>query len=111
MRRKKRPFWSLVLSLLSLVSLLYLSFSFPPNYLFRIMNYELGIMVFFFMLIFLFCFSLFAFLFNNNRRGLFIGLFVVSYLLLRLNHLTQSFFLIILFFLFVTLELVFRKPS
>ena len=118
MRRKRRPVWLLVVSLLSLASLIYLILNFPPSHKFTILdlkiassayNLQFTILPIFFLLTFAFCFSLFAFLLNNKRRGLFFGLFVLTILVLRLNHLLHPFFLILLLAFFITLELLFKR--
>ena len=115
MRRKRRPVWLLVVSLLSLASLIYLILNFPPSHKFTILdlkiassayNLQFTILPIFFLLTFAFCFSLFAFLLNNKRRGLFFGLFVLTILVLRLNHLLHPFFLILLLAFFITLDLL-----
>ena len=110
MRRKKRPIWLLVVSLLSLASLIYLILNFPPNWKFEIGNYlKFDILYIFFTLLFTFFFPLIAFLLNNKRRGLFFGLFVLTILVLRLNYLLHPFFLILLLAFFITLELLFKR--
>lgn len=109
MRRKKRSFWFLLISILSLTGLSYLVYSFPPNYQLQITNYKLNIIFIFSFLIFIFFTSLFSFILNNKRRGLFFGLFVLTILVLRLNRLLHPFFLILLLAFFITLELLFNS--
>ncbi|MCL5970441.1 MAG: hypothetical protein M1450_03000 [Patescibacteria group bacterium] len=65
----------------------------------------------FFLSVFLFIFSFFTLLFKSKRRGFFIAAFAVSYLMLRLQNLTQTFFLILLLAVFLTLEFVFVKQK
>ena len=119
MRRRKKSFWLLVFSLLSLASLIYIIFFLSPSSQLHlplealakwgITNYQLPILPLFFALLFIFLFSLFAYFLSNTRRGLFSALFVTTYLLLRFFHLTHIFFLIILISLFVTFDLLFRN--
>ncbi|MBI2031498.1 MAG: hypothetical protein HYT08_02675 [Candidatus Levybacteria bacterium] len=107
MRRGKRPFWLLAISLLSLVFLIYLIVSLSPNYQFSTLNFQLPILPVFLLTVFLSLFFSFSYIFINFRRGFVVGLFTVTYLLLRLFDLTHIFFLIILTILFLTLELFF----
>ncbi|OGH15020.1 MAG: hypothetical protein A2860_01055 [Candidatus Levybacteria bacterium RIFCSPHIGHO2_01_FULL_37_33] len=108
MKRRKKPIWLLVLGSLSLVFLIYTSIAFPPDFGFRISDFGFPILPFFFILTFAFLFFLFSFLLGNFRRGLFIGLFVSIYLLLRFLALTHIFFPIMLLILFITLEMFFN---
>src|SRR3989344_3844363 len=106
MKRRKKPIWLLIGGLLSLVIFIYLIVFFSPNSQFSLAPRslgEVGIFPLFFILIFAFLFSLFSFLLNNFRRGIFVGLFALIYLLLRLLNLTHPFFLIMLLILFTTL--------
>ncbi|MEK7534187.1 MAG: hypothetical protein AAB600_02505 [Patescibacteria group bacterium] len=111
MRRKRRSFWLLVFSILSLATLTYIIFSFPPNHQLLITTYRLPITVVFFPLIFLFIFSFVSYVLNHYRRGLFFALLITTYLLLRFFHLMHVFFLILLLALFFTLELLFTKKK
>lgn len=118
-RQKKRTFLLLVFSILIFASLLYLIINFDPARKFSIFpakqdlaprdNFQFSILPIFFIAVFLSTFTFSAYLLNNSRRGLFFALFIVSYLLLRLFHLTHPFFLILLIALFFTLELLFRN--
>lgn len=109
--RKKRPLLLLVLGIISLSLLIYGVYTYSPNTILPAYTLlpSLTPLALFFFLLFLSFYSLFGYIFNNNRRGLLISLFFCSYLLLRLNHLTQPFFLILLFSLFLSLELFFSR--
>jgi hypothetical protein len=109
MHKKKRPFWLLVISILSLVALWYLILNYSPIFQFSISNFQFSILIPGFALLFLLVFSLFTFLLNNSRRGFLLGLLAISYLLLRLNGLTSPFFAILLLILFGGIELFFIK--
>ncbi|HSX40949.1 MAG TPA: hypothetical protein VLF68_05060 [Candidatus Saccharimonadales bacterium] len=114
MRRKKRSWWFLGIALLSLCGFLYFINAFSPETLpFKLssLNIQLPTLPIFFVLLFLFLFSFFAFVLNNNARGFLIGLFAVIYLLLRFYHFTQIFFLIMLVAIFTTLTLLFAKRA
>ena len=115
MRRRKRPFWLLIISLLSFAGLIYLILNFAPTHKFTIYsprfgeagNFQLSIVPIFFIIVFLLTFSFAAYILNNSRRALFLALFIVSYLLLRLFNLTQISFLILLLAFFIALEFFF----
>ena len=100
MKRRKKPIWLLFLGFLFLVLFLYLIVFFSPES-------SINMLPFFFILIFTSLFFLFFFLLSNFRRGIFIGLFVSVYLLLRFLDLTHIFFAIMLLILFITLEMFF----
>mgnify|MGYP001616429146 CR=1 FL=1 len=107
MKRRKKPIWLLIGGLLSLVIFIYLIVFFSPNFQFSIFNFQLPILPVFLLTSFFLFFSVSSFLLNNMRRGIFIGLFVSVYLLLRFLDLTHIFFLIMLLILFTTLEMFF----
>jgi hypothetical protein len=109
MKRRKRPFWLLIISFLSLGALGYWIWNFSPDYQITISHTLFPILPVFLFLLFLFIFSLFTFLLNNSRRGFLLGLLAISYLLLRLNGLTSPFFAILLLILFAGVELFFIK--
>ena len=107
MRRKKRHLSLLVISLLSFVSLFYLVLNYDPAQQFTIYNLQFTITMVFFLFLFLSSSLLMAYVLNNLRRGIFFGLFMISYFLLRLFHLTQTSFFILLIAFFITLEFFF----
>jgi hypothetical protein len=109
MHKRKRPFWLLIVFVLSLVGLGYLVLNFSPSSQLSILNFELSVLIPGFTFLFLVIFSLVTFLLNNSRRGFLLGLLVISYLLLKLNGLTSPFFAILLVILFVGVELFFIK--
>lgn len=121
MRRKKRPLWLLVLSILSLGGFIYLIFFTDPSDKISLSEFfgqtpissplNLSTLILFFTVLFIFIFSFITYLLRSIRRGILSGIFVVSYLILRLNHLDQLFFLLVLLALFVTLELVFTRQK
>src|SRR3972149_9615852 len=107
MKRRRRKFYFLVLSIISLVSLLYLVFVFPPIYQFQISNFKFQILYPAFILLFSFLYFLFSYVFTDKKQGLLIGGLAVLYLILRMVILTHPLFLILLLILFVSLELFF----
>ncbi|MDO8657939.1 MAG: hypothetical protein Q7K55_04315 [Candidatus Levybacteria bacterium] len=111
MRRKKIPLWLLILSILSFGALIYLIFFLSPSDKFFTTSFDLSTIYIFLICSFLFIFSSVAYLLRNIKRGIFSGTFVALYLTLRLNHLDQSFFLIILIALFVTIDLFFSRQN
>jgi hypothetical protein len=109
MRKRKRNILFLFLGLISIAALIYSVLNFSPTYGFTIYNLQFTILPIFFALLFSFLFFLFSFILASKRRGLFVGAFIVIYLILRLNNLTHPFFLLILLVLFGSLELFFIK--
>lgn len=119
MRRRKRPILLLILGFLLFGSLAYIIINFDPMSKFSIFpakqdlaprdNFQFPILPIFFIVVFLSTFSLSAFLLNNSRRGLFMALFIVANLLLRLFNITHPFFPILLIALFFVLDLLFSN--
>ncbi|OGH19719.1 MAG: hypothetical protein A3D74_03200 [Candidatus Levybacteria bacterium RIFCSPHIGHO2_02_FULL_37_13] len=109
MRQKKRTFLLLIFSIVIIAGLSYLIINFDPTYKLTTYGLQFTILPIFFILVFLSTLTFSAYLLNNSRRGLFVALFITSYLLLRLFHLTHLFFLFLLIALFFVLELLFRN--
>lgn len=64
-----------------------------------------------FFLVFLFCFGIGTLLFRNRFHGMLLSLFVICFLLLRLNDLKHPIFFVILAALFVTTEFFFAQSG
>ncbi len=119
MNRRKRPAWLLVISSLSLVGLIYLTISYPPDFQFSlplgalakwgILNYKFPILPIFFLLSFTFLLSIISYLLRSARRAILIGLLTIIYLILRMFRLDSPYFLLLLLALYISLELFFKK--
>lgn len=109
MRKYKRKIRFLSLGIALLIGVLYLIFNFSPTHEFLIEDYKLQIIYPAFLLLFFSLYFIFAFIFANKRRGLFISLFAVIYLVLRMNNLAHPLFFILLLILFTSLELFYYK--
>jgi len=119
MNRKKRSFWLLIVILLSFISLVYLIFNYPPSTQiilpleilakWGITNYQLPIVILFFILLFIFLSSLLFCFLRNLRRSILIGLLSIIYLISRMFYLDIPYFLPLLLALFISLELFFKK--
>lgn len=105
LKRRRNPFM-LVLFCLFLFSLGILLLYFPPTSYYNIGGFHITLLPVFFFFLFGVFFSGGAFLFKSKSHGILFGLFIVIYLILRINNLTHPFFLILLFALFLTLELM-----
>lgn len=82
---------------------------FPPSYELPVMGFRLSIVVPFFIILFLFIYCLGRLIIRSKKHAIIIGLFVVSYLLFRLNGLTHPLFLILLIALFLVIEFLFTR--
>lgn len=81
-------------------------FCIPPSTQFAIIGYVVPSYTFFLFLLFGFLLTSGMYLFRSKVHGLLISLFVICYLLLRLNGLTHPLFLILLTAIFLSLELM-----
>ncbi|MBP9719422.1 MAG: hypothetical protein KBD46_03050 [Candidatus Levybacteria bacterium] len=108
--KKKRSLWLIVLSIILLTGLGYFMYTYnPKSILPNPFSLYMQPVSLFFVLLFLSITSLGMYIFNHTRRGILLGLFLCCYLLLRLNHLTDVYFALILLALFVSLELFFTR--
>ena len=117
MRHQKRPLSLLIIGIISLVTLAYLIYFFPPNsnltfpkiittLPISLENYlQIPPLILFFLLTAIFFFSIGSYIFKSKAHGILIAGLVIVYLLFRLYHLTHPFFLILLLALFLVLEL------
>jgi hypothetical protein len=103
--RRRRPLLLLVLGLVSLGSLAGLVYNYPPNVQPIIFSYSVPLLHIFILLLFSTLFCLGSFAFKSKSHGFLIATFTSIYLVFRLNNLTHPFFFILLFGLFVSLEL------
>jgi hypothetical protein len=110
MRTRKKLFYLPLISVASLVALIYIIFYFPPSFNLPILGFNLPIIISAFLLFFIFMWSLVGFIFANKIQGLIVALLPTVYLLLRYFKLNQVLFLILLIIIFAGLELlIFRK--
>lgn len=110
MAKKKRPFLLLLLSIICLASLGYFIYTYHPKTIFPDpIPLSLQPIYIFFLLVFLTAALFAAYIGNTIRRGIFFGLFLCAYLLLRLNQFSEIYFALILFALYISLELFFSR--
>lgn len=117
MRSRKRPLLLLLIGMLSFIAFICVIYFLPPKTTLSLPEefstlpfslekvIQLPTLILFFVLLGMFLFSIGAYLFKNKAHGVLIAGLVIIYLLLRLNHLTHPFFLILLLALFFVLEL------
>jgi hypothetical protein len=103
----KRNVLFLLLSFCFLLPLILLIYYLPPTFQIQILNFKFQIIFIFFILFFFFLFSISTCIFKSITHGILIGLFTATYLIFRLNNLTDPFFLAVLFAIFLFLELFF----
>lgn len=111
MRRRRKFFPFLIFGILFFFSLVFLIFFYSPNSYLTIGTLTVSTTILFFLLLFLFCSLISFYIFLNIRRGIFIGMCVVGYFLLRMLDLSHPVYVLLLIILFVVLELLFRKRS
>lgn len=111
MRKSRRNYLNLAVSLTCLGLLIYFILNFAPDKNFSILKLSLPTLPVFFLLFFAAIYEALAYFLNNKRQGFFISLFTTIYLILRFFKLTHPFFLILILALFVTFELLFRKRN
>lgn len=98
-----------IYTLLFLAAAVALIIYLPPTYQISAIYLKVPIMIPFFIIIFLFFYSLGMLLFGRKKHALIIASFVASYLLFLLNNLTQPLFLILLLALFLVAEFLFTR--
>jgi hypothetical protein len=111
MNRKKRLAWLLIPIFLSLAGLVYLVFTFPPNWKFEIGSWKLEILYVFFLLFFVFLLSSISYFLRSPRRALLIGLLTLIYFVLRIFRLDSPYFLLLIVALYISLELFFKRDQ
>ncbi len=109
MRTRKKLIYLPVISLASSLTLLYIVFSFPPNFSLNLSGILLPIIPIVFLLFFVFIWSLVEFIFADRIQGFLFAIFPTIYLVLRFFKLNQLLFLILLLILFLGLELFFYR--
>jgi hypothetical protein len=118
MRSRKRPLLLLFISIFSFVALgCLIYFSSPATAIMlphtismlpeTVVSFiQIPPLILFFLLLTVFLFSAGSYIFKSKKHGILIAIFVITYLLFRLNNLTHPFFLILLLALFFTLEML-----
>lgn len=118
MRTRKRPLLLLFVGILSFIGLGSLIYFVSPDVTLSVPQtwanlptvfvsfVHIPILIAFFSLLALFLFSVTTYIFKSKKHGILLAIFVTTYLLFRLNHLTHPFFLILLLALFFTLEML-----
>lgn len=109
MHRRRRPLVYLFLSILSLAGLIGLFFFVSPVYQIPLAVVQLPIIVPFFILLVLFCFSVVTYSFKSRKHGILFSLFVLTYLLLRMFGFTHPLFFLLLLGIFLTFEMLFAN--
>lgn len=117
MRHRTRPLFLLIIGIASFIALACLIYflspaasigitQFFPNISFPLEEFiQIPPTILFFILLSLFIFSTVSYLFKSKVHGSLTTGFVIIYLIFRLTHLTNLFFLLLLLALFITLEL------
>lgn len=94
-----------------LITTCYLVFYFPPSYQISFYQYRISILYLFLASLFFFLYFTGMFVTRSKKHGSLIALFVIIYLIFRLNKLTDPLFLFLLIGLFLVMEFFFTKRS
>lgn len=103
--KRKRSLIFLIAGIVLLLGTGAIVYYIDPAYKINFLNYPLSLLPVFLILVFTTLFFLSSYAFKSKTHGVLIGMFVITYLIFRLNGLTHPFFFILLFALFLTLEL------
>lgn len=107
----RRPIWFLIVCIISLAALITLSYYFSPTTPIIIAAVHISLLIPAGMLVFLFVASVISYSLKSLVHGILAGLFVVSYLALRVNNLTYPLFVVLLAAFFLMLEFLFYKKK
>ena len=97
----------LLLSVLSLITLLFIIFMLPPTYSIAFSRIHVSIILLLFIVAGLCIFAVVTYTFGSAKHGILASLFVLLYFWLRLNKIFHPMFALLLVALFLTLELLF----
>ncbi|OGH10916.1 MAG: hypothetical protein A3B38_04130 [Candidatus Levybacteria bacterium RIFCSPLOWO2_01_FULL_36_13] len=111
MRKRKSLLYLLLISFFSFAALLYLVFFFPPKFSLPLYSIEIPILPIAALAFFIFTWSISWFTLANKRRGAFISLAILIFLLLRFYKLNQALFPLLIIIFFVGLEILFREKK
>gem|GEM_PF-4945915 len=104
MKRQKREKWLLIATIVSIFLFFVCTIFLPPNSQTTLLNYTMQTDIIFFLFLFLAIFFTCSYLFRSFKHGILIGVFILSLSVLRLNHLLNLFFFLILLGLFTATE-------
>lgn len=107
----KKQITLLLISILSLLLLLYMTYAFPPQYTIGLGGVSISLIVLFFILLFFLIFGLVGYLIKSKLQGTLVSIFFICFLLFRYFQITNWFFLLLLTILFVLLEIIFLKTQ
>jgi hypothetical protein len=109
MRRRKRSWLYLLTAAISLIATLLIIFFLSPSEKIQLGFLSVSPLVLFLAPLLLFFFSLPTFFLKSPKHGILLSLFVLLYMIFRVNNLTHPIFLFILLGIFLTLELFFSN--
>ena len=103
------PYLFLTFIVIGILSFLFINF--PPNYSFEVINLSIPVIYLSFALTFLSIYFLGTFIFRGSVHGIILSALVISYLVLRVVGIRQTFFLFLIIALFISIELLLRKKK
>jgi hypothetical protein len=111
MQKRKKLIPPLIIAILSLLGTILLIITFNPTRQIDLSFIKLSPIIPFFLCVFLSIAGILGFTLNNLRRGIFIALFTVVFLLLQMMRYNNIFYTALLIIIFVLLELLFWKKK
>ena len=104
-KAKPRNFWIVfLLALFSFAGMGYMLLNFPPGTDMSVGTVHISYLIIFFILLFTTSYGTVAFLLKSTAQGAVVAGLIVSFLLLRLFHITHPFFTILLLVFFASFE-------
>src|SRR5437762_14033509 len=111
MQYLKRNFTLFLIFLLAILLLLYMTYSLPPTYTFLFGSFKIPILIPFFFLLFCTLTGFIGYILKSKTQGVLAGLLFISYLLLRYFGFLHWFFLVLLFVIFILIEIIVLKSQ
>src|SRR5258708_4297567 len=109
--KRRKTYLPLIVLIISLLLLGYILFNYSPAVVISIKTLSISILWIFFIIVFFSLSSLLYLFLRSITYSTLCSLCVVIFLLLRLNHLANPFFVVLLLAVFSTFAFVFNKRS
>ncbi len=111
MKKRKKLIPHLIIAVLALIGIALLVITFSPARQIDLSFTKLSPVIPFFLCVFLAIAGISGFILAHLRRGIFVALFIVGFLLLQMMRYNNIFYTVILIVIFVLLEFLFWKKK